>query len=110
MVTSISQVDNEIPQLEMDIVNAFGVILLCRSITPLGAGAADGSMPGGVGPEPDEMSSLVSRGPGPLMAALGRRKRILILMSDTGGGHRASAEALAGALDELFPGAFLAFL
>lgn len=29
---------------------------------------------------------------------------ILILMSDTGGGHRASAQALEAALEELFPG------
>ncbi|KAJ8905921.1 hypothetical protein NDN08_002422 [Rhodosorus marinus] len=32
-----------------------------------------------------------------------RRKRILMLMSDTGGGHRASAQALKAALDELYP-------
>lgn len=29
---------------------------------------------------------------------------VLILMSDTGGGHRASAQALEAALEELFPG------
>lgn len=29
---------------------------------------------------------------------------MLILMSDTGGGHRASAQALEAALEELFPG------
>jgi len=33
-----------------------------------------------------------------------RKKRVLILMSDTGGGHRASALALETALEELFPG------
>ena len=32
--------------------------------------------------------------------------KLLILMSDTGGGHRASAQALAGALERLHPGAF----
>eukprot|EP00667_Euglena_gracilis_P010641 EG_transcript_10840 len=33
------------------------------------------------------------------------KKRILILMSDTGGGHRASANAVAAALEALMPGA-----
>ena len=32
------------------------------------------------------------------------KKKILILMSDTGGGHRASAQAIDQALSELFPG------
>lgn len=32
------------------------------------------------------------------------QQRILILMSDTGGGHRASAQALKAGFDELFPG------
>mgnify|MGYP002044692660 CR=1 FL=1 len=32
--------------------------------------------------------------------------RILILMSDTGGGHRASAQALVDAFDAQFPGRF----
>ena len=31
-------------------------------------------------------------------------KRVLLLMSDTGGGHRASTKALVNALDELYPG------
>eukprot|EP00752_Nemacystus_decipiens_P015734 g14047.t1 len=34
----------------------------------------------------------------------GESKRVLILMSDTGGGHRASAQALKAAFDELYPG------
>jgi 1,2-diacylglycerol 3-beta-galactosyltransferase len=34
------------------------------------------------------------------------KKKILILMSDTGGGHRASAQALNQALDQQFPGSF----
>ncbi|CAM9332239.1 unnamed protein product, partial [Discosporangium mesarthrocarpum] len=34
-----------------------------------------------------------------------RPRRVLILMSDTGGGHRASAQALKAAFDELYPGA-----
>jgi len=33
-----------------------------------------------------------------------RRKRILIIMSDTGGGHRASALAIVAALKEQYPG------
>jgi len=33
-------------------------------------------------------------------------QRILILMSDTGGGHRASAQALKAGFDELYPGRF----
>ncbi len=33
-------------------------------------------------------------------------KRILILMSDTGGGHRASAQALKAGFDELYPNRF----
>ena len=38
---------------------------------------------------------------------IGRKKiRVLVLMSDTGGGHRASANALAQALDRRFPGEF----
>jgi len=37
-------------------------------------------------------------------APCGRKKRVLILMSDTGGGHRASAQALEDAFHMLFPG------
>ena len=32
------------------------------------------------------------------------KKRVLVLMSDTGGGHRASAIALNDAFDQLYPG------
>ena len=32
------------------------------------------------------------------------RKRVMIMMSDTGGGHRASAEALEDAFNKLYPG------
>ncbi len=35
-------------------------------------------------------------------AATGRPKRILIIMSDTGGGHRASSQALSAALENLY--------
>lgn len=35
-----------------------------------------------------------------------KKKKVLILMSDTGGGHRASAQALDQALSELFPNQF----
>jgi 1,2-diacylglycerol 3-beta-galactosyltransferase len=34
------------------------------------------------------------------------QQRILILMSDTGGGHRASAQALKAGFEELYPGRF----
>ncbi|MEJ2748657.1 MAG: glycosyltransferase [Anaerolineae bacterium] len=34
------------------------------------------------------------------------RKRILFLMSDTGGGHRASAQAISDAIEFLYPGEF----
>mmetsp|Transcript_50940 Transcript_50940/g.91041 ORF Transcript_50940/g.91041 Transcript_50940/m.91041 type:complete len:517 (-) Transcript_50940:226-1776(-) len=70
--------------------------------TSLSAGSDGGFNFAGMGPSEGD-NSLLAAGPGSLIAALGRRKRILILMSDTGGGHRASAEALAGALEELFP-------
>ena len=36
--------------------------------------------------------------------ALKFRKRVMIMMSDTGGGHRASAEALEDAFSKLYPG------
>ena len=32
------------------------------------------------------------------------RKRVLFLLSDTGGGHKASAKAIQMALDQLYPG------
>lgn len=34
------------------------------------------------------------------------KTRVLILMSDTGGGHRASAEAIKGTFEQLYPGKF----
>ena len=34
------------------------------------------------------------------------QKRVLFLLSDTGGGHKASAKAIKGALDILYPGKF----
>lgn len=49
-------------------------------------------------PSPDEVSSSTSRHGN-------ERTRILMLISDTGGGHRASAQALESAFEELFPGA-----
>lgn len=42
--------------------------------------------------------------PGPSSLAPLPRLRIMLLISDTGGGHRASAEALSAAFHELFPG------
>ena len=41
---------------------------------------------------------------GEAQAPAGEKKRVLLLMSDTGGGHRASAQALVNALDRLYPG------
>lgn len=38
----------------------------------------------------------------PPETAIGRPKKILIIMSDTGGGHRASSQALSAALDNLY--------
>lgn len=35
-------------------------------------------------------------------AAGKRRKRVMVLMSDTGGGHRASAEALQAGFEQLY--------
>eukprot|EP00240_Pyramimonas_obovata_P005578 CAMPEP_0118934208 /NCGR_PEP_ID=MMETSP1169-20130426/13697_1 /TAXON_ID=36882 /ORGANISM="Pyramimonas obovata, Strain CCMP722" /LENGTH=341 /DNA_ID=CAMNT_0006877085 /DNA_START=146 /DNA_END=1168 /DNA_ORIENTATION=- len=37
-------------------------------------------------------------------------KRVLVMMSDTGGGHRASAEALSGAFEELYGGKFKVYI
>ena len=34
------------------------------------------------------------------------KKRVLFLFSDTGGGHKASAKAIQGALDLMYPGKF----
>eukprot|EP00667_Euglena_gracilis_P006669 EG_transcript_6725 len=73
-----------------------------RPIQPVGAGEAGGDLLGGLGPEQPDGTALTTN-PGGLLAAVNRRKRILILMSDTGGGHRASAEALTGALEEIYP-------
>lgn len=49
----------------------------------------------------DDIGSVVSIRGG---RKLDKKKKILILMSDTGGGHRASAEALDQALVDQFPG------
>lgn len=40
----------------------------------------------------------------PLPSRVTNRTRILLLISDTGGGHRASADALVAAFHELYPG------
>lgn len=64
------------------------------------------------------ISSAVAKGLGgfPLMMADGSkagaprkdsRKRVLMLLSDTGGGHKASAKAIQAALDELYPNQFV---
>ena len=36
-------------------------------------------------------------------ASVTQKKNVLILMSDTGGGHRASAEAIKAAIEKKFP-------
>jgi hypothetical protein len=46
-----------------------------------------------------------SRGPKKVLAKDGV-KRVLVMMSDTGGGHRASAEALRDQFEELYGGKF----
>ena len=35
-----------------------------------------------------------------------RKKKILFLLSDTGGGHRASAMAISEAVETLYPGQY----
>jgi hypothetical protein len=62
---------------------------------PPGRGGGGGGGGGGEGRGASEAARSKS----------GRRKRVLILMSDTGGGHRASAEALKAAFEAKF-GAF----
>jgi len=69
----------------------------------MGTGEPGGDLLGGLGPEGPDADVPLNGAPRELIAVLGVRKRILILMSDTGGGHRASAEALTGALEELYP-------
>lgn len=39
---------------------------------------------------------------GKKQAAATRKKRVMVLMSDTGGGHRASAEALQAGFEQLY--------
>ena len=39
---------------------------------------------------------------GKRQAAVKRKKRVMVLMSDTGGGHRASAEALQAGFEQLY--------
>lgn len=55
-------------------------------------------------PNSSENSALIrALGFGKLPATRSHKK-ILILMSDTGGGHRASAKAIETALGQLYPG------
>jgi len=52
----------------------------------------------------DQMRGMIRRETGRSALLAGREKRrILILMSDTGGGHRASAVALKAAMEEMHP-------
>lgn len=67
----------------------------------VGSGDSNGS--NGNGLRDDGCGVLVDDGGLPLNVVEGEtRKRVLILMSDTGGGHRASAEAIKAAFNEEF--------
>jgi 1,2-diacylglycerol 3-beta-galactosyltransferase len=57
------------------------------------------------GPPPAHAAPLLPLGPSKPQSKRsrgGRRKRVMILMSDTGGGHRASAQALQSAFQHLY--------
>lgn len=75
-------------------------------------GASTGGIPRGEGGDGDDRSgddvsrdlmSVALTGAG-LATNTDIKTRILMLISDTGGGHRASAQALKAAFDELYPG------
>jgi 1,2-diacylglycerol 3-beta-galactosyltransferase len=65
-------------------------------------GTSEPGTPGSVGPEsPEGRSASAPPTPTPTGRGAGRPMRLLILMSDTGGGHRASADALQTAFCQL---------
>jgi len=76
------------------------------SLLSMGKGAGSGGRQGGGDGRITARSSSLQSGDIIEMANGGEfprdRKRILILMSDTGGGHRASGEALRAAFEELY--------
>ena len=53
-----------------------------------------------------ELSSLIANAKSSGYNSISNKKRILFLISDTGGGHRASARAIVDALNQTFPGKF----
>lgn len=65
-----------------------------------GKGKSDGEgKVSGVGDSTFSSSHNIADSP----AAETPKKKVLILMSDTGGGHRASADAIKAAFDQQFP-------
>lgn len=61
-------------------------------------------MSGGNGRFPARLTASALGGVVMHAQAEGERTRVLLLISDTGGGHRASADALSAAFHELYPG------
>lgn len=79
-----------------------------RLSSPLSGGSRSRDGGGGAGGDP-HLATLASGGAvsaGAAQRRPGGKLRILFLISDTGGGHRASAQALEAALQELYPGEF----
>ena len=69
-----------------------------------GAGSADEEAAGEpAAQEHAHVAPVDENGPGSQQVTASTRKKILILMSDTGGGHRASANAIKAALHRLEP-------
>jgi 1,2-diacylglycerol 3-beta-galactosyltransferase len=74
-----------------------------RNGTSGGGGGSRGGSSGGAGPL---MAAAVGTSAASTATSGATQKtRILMLISDTGGGHRASAQALEAAFEELYPGA-----
>jgi 1,2-diacylglycerol 3-beta-galactosyltransferase len=71
----------------------------------LGAGGGAGAASGGaeVGAQ---LEYAAVAGLGAFPTSSDKKRKVLFLISDTGGGHRASALAVRDALEELYPGAF----
>ena len=53
-----------------------------------------------------ELSSLISNAKSAGYTSISAKKKLLFLISDTGGGHRASAKAIVDALEQSYPGEF----
>jgi 1,2-diacylglycerol 3-beta-galactosyltransferase len=84
-------------------------------------GAGQRGSVGGSGGDDASASSLSDTLPSPPWSTIGmpndedeshkvRPRRALLLISDTGGGHRASAYAIRDAMNELYPGSFEWFI